>query len=178
MPRNLCTRESAARSCVEHFQWEACQSTFNVNVPLTIARLSVAGWGPWLKALTSSSQAPQWWERHRQQEGREEWREKGSAKIILIKRQGSSEVDLPFPPAPWVDNTLIGGKGSLSVAKGTLRSLPGQSRQCANYCQLLACGWDADIISTLNKTEGPANTPADVIQQQHHTLWAHKFKIS
>lgn len=47
IPGKLCTRESAARSCVEHFQWEACQSTFNVNVPLTAtARLSVAGWGP------------------------------------------------------------------------------------------------------------------------------------
>lgn len=67
-------------------------------------------------------------------------REKGSPQIILIKRQGSSEVDLPLAPAPRGDNSLIGGKGSLSVAVCTLRSLPGQPRQCANYCQLLACG--------------------------------------
>lgn len=49
----LCIRKPAAKSCVEHFHWEAClaqpdcQSTSNVNVPLTATvRLSVAGWGP------------------------------------------------------------------------------------------------------------------------------------
>lgn len=82
-----------------------------------------------------------WRERERQAvRKRRAKREKGSPQIILIKRQGSSEVDLPLAPAPRGDNSLIGGKGSLSVAVCTLRSLPGQPRQCANYCQLLACG--------------------------------------
>lgn len=32
---------------MEPVHWEACQSTSNVNVPLTAtAKLSAAGWGP------------------------------------------------------------------------------------------------------------------------------------
>lgn len=49
----LCIRKPAAKNCVEHFHWKSClaqpdcQSTSNVNVPLTATvRLSVAGWGP------------------------------------------------------------------------------------------------------------------------------------
>lgn len=76
-----------------------------MNVPLTGAvSLSVTGRGPQLKTLTSSSQTtvPQWreteGEREAGEEEEEERREKGSPQIILIKRQGSGEVDLPQPP--------------------------------------------------------------------------------
>ena len=128
-------------------------------VPLTAsAKLSVAGWGPWLMIVTLHIQY--YLSSKRNIDKKEERSEK---KRDLNKSFWSREevrVRYTSPSSCSVERQLSNWwKGSLSVAVCTLRSLPGQPRQCANYCQLcLRCGQ----LSTWNKGESLENTDANM----------------
>ena len=139
-------------------------SRAHVSAALTSSgRLSVVGLRSSIKTSTNSPQSKNTG-RVGGMEKREDKKKKRKEKNV--DQAARWQRGRPPPsPRPHGESSLIGGKGSLSVPACALRSLPGQPRQCANYCQLLGPWLKCGQLSAWNKERRPTDIPANAIHR-------------